>query len=190
MASGDSEVSIVNIGLAALGEDPISDINSPYNRAIKMKAAYHRVRRKVLEERPWRFAKKLEQLAASATPPAFGYGNAFDLPADFVRMYDEVDDSEQDWEVVGNQVMTNAGGPLNIVYIFDHTDPTKYPPLFCTLLGLELASDQCEAITQSDAKQAKIDRRLSETKAAASTSSAQQANPREWDDDILLRSRN
>lgn len=190
MSAGDSKVSIINIGLAALGEDPISDVNAPYNRAIKMNAAYDRVRRQALESHPWRFAKKLAQLAANATAPAFGYGAAYDLPADFVRMFDDADDGEQDWEVVGNQVMTDAGGPLNVVYIFDQTDPTKYPPLFCTVLGLMLASDQCEAITQSDSKQTKVDARLSAIMAQAKTSSAQQANPREWDADILLDSRN
>lgn len=190
MAASDSRVSIINLGLAALGEDPISDIDAPYKRAIQMKAAYDRVLRQALESHPWRFAKKLAQLAANATPPAFGYGAAYDLPSDFVRMYDDVDDSDLDWEVVGNQLMTDAGGPLNIVYIYNHTDPTKYPPLFMTVLGLMLASDQCEAITQSDAKQARVDKRLSDVLAEAKTSSAQQANPREWDDDILLRSRN
>lgn len=188
MAAGDSKVSIANIGLSALGEDPIADINQGQKRAICMKGAFDRVLRALLEKHPWRFAKKLAQLAANPVAPAFGYGNAFDLPDDFVRMYDEIDDGE-DWEIVGGQLMTDGGGPLNIVYIAFIQDPTKFPPLFCMMLGLELASDQCEAITQSDAKQAKVDKRLSDVRAEAFTSSAQQANPREWDDDILLRSR-
>jgi hypothetical protein len=189
MASGDSQISVINIGLSAIGEDPITDINAPYKRAIGMKGAFDRVRRQALEMHPWRFAKTLAQLSASATPPPFGYGNAFDLPADHVRPFDDVDDSRQDWEIVGNQLMTDAGGPLNYVYVRDHRDVTQWPPLFCTLLGQMLGADQCEYITQSAEKQTKVDSKVSETLALARNSSAQASNPREFDDDILLRSR-
>lgn len=192
MAAGDSILEIVNIGLAALGEDPITDIDAPYKRAIGMKGAYDRVRRATLEAHPWRFAKKMDNLSSSASSPApegFGYANAFDLPADFIRPFDKKDDNQNDWEVVGNQILSDAGAPLRLVYIYDHADPTKYPPLFCKVLGLELALDQCVFITGSTERLTTVRQLRADALPDARTVSAQSASPRELDGDILLRSR-
>lgn len=190
MAAGDSQVGICNIGLLALGVDLITDINAPQRRAIICLNSWHRIRREVLEAVPWRFARKQAQLAASTTPPPFGYQTAYDLPGDFITMF--TDDESQDayrWEIFGNQVFTNMGTPANFVYISDISDPKLFPPLFCRVLGLEIAVQNAIALTQDTKKRDEAKQALSEAWALAATRSAQQALPTEWGGDILLRAR-
>ena len=191
MAGGDSQVSICNIGLLALGVDLISDINAPQRRAIVCLNSWDRVRREVLEAAPWRFALKQAQLAADVNQPAFGYEAAYDLPGDFITMY--MDDEDQDisykWEILGNKLMSNAGAPVNIYYVSDIHDPQFFPPLFCRVLGLEIAVQNALALTQDTKKRDEAKAALSEAWAIARTRSAQQALPTEWGGDILLRAR-
>jgi hypothetical protein len=191
MAAGDSQVSICNIGLLALGVDLISDINAPQRRAIVCLNSWDRVRREVLEAAPWRFALKQAQLPANVNTPPFGYEAAFDLPGDFISMY--MDDEDQDtswkWEIVGNQLFSNSGAPVNVYYVRDVSDPKLFPPLFCRVLGLEIAVQNALALTQDTKKRDEAKVALSEAWAIARTRSAQQALPSEWGGDILLRAR-
>lgn len=191
MAAGDSQVSICNIGLLALGVDLITDINAPQRRAIICNNSWDRVRREVLEAAPWRFALGQAQLAASVVQPPFGYEAAFDLPGDFLSMYmdDEDADISYKWEILGNQFLSNAGSPVNVYYIRDISDPSKFPPLFCRVLGLEIAVQNCIALTQDVKKREEAKQALSEAWGLARTRSAQQALPLEWGGDILLRAR-
>lgn len=183
-------VSICNIGLIALGEDPIADMDEPYKTAILMKASYDRVRREVLEAFPWRCAKKQARLAASVSnKPVFGWDNAFELPADFVRMFQEQNASEPQWEVVGNLIFANTAAPFDCVYVCDLDDTTKMSPLLRRMIGLTLASELCEPFTQSTEKQRKIDAKLEAARAMAVTSSSQQASSEAWDIDVLLEAR-
>jgi hypothetical protein len=191
MAASDSKVTICNIGLLALGVDLITDINAPYRRAIICLNSFDRIRRECLEGAPWRFAKRQAQLAASTIKPAFQYDTAFDLPGDYVCMYEDDPNNgvTYNWEVFGNQLMSNAGVPCNIIYIYDCQDPKLFPPLFCRVLGLEIAVQNALALTQDSAKRQEAKTALSDAWAQARTRSAQQAMPDEWGGDVLLRSR-
>jgi hypothetical protein len=191
MAAGDSQVSICNIGLLALGVDLITDIQAAQRRAIVCATSFDRIRREVLEAAPWRFALKQAQLAASTVTPPFGYEQAYNLPGDFITMY--MDDENQDiaykWEILGAQLMSNAGAPVNIYYIADISDPKLFPPLFCRVLGLEIAVQNALALTQDTKKREEAKQALSDAWAQARARSAQQALPTEWGGDILLRAR-
>jgi|SRR5215471_4751042 len=191
MAAGDSQVSICNIGLLALGVDLISDINAPQRRAIICLNSFGRIRREVLEAAPWRFAMRQAQLPASVNQPPFGYNGAYDLPGDFLTIYTDDEDSDiaYKWEIIGSQLLSNAGAPVNIYYISDVSDPKSFPPLFCRVLGLEIAVQNALALTQDTKKREEAKQALSEAWAQARTRSAQQALPTEWGGDILLRAR-
>lgn len=188
MAVGDSIVSIVNTGLIALGEDPITDIAQNVKSAIVMKASYDPARRHLLGLHPWRFAKKLANLAANATAPSFKYANAFDLPSDFIRMYTDEDESRPDWEVMGGQILSDDTPPLQIVYVWNLTDPNRFSAQFSYVLGLELAVRCARALTGDAPSQTLILQRDSAL-STARTSSAQQASAAEWDGDVLLAAR-
>lgn len=189
MAAGDSVVGICNIGLIALGVTPIASLNDPSKAAILSNARYDQIRRELLRAHDWNFAKKQAQLAAAATPPLFTYANAYPTPADFIRMSDLPDNEQAIWEVIGNQIMTDEGAPLNAVYISDIQDPTRFDPIFVAGLGLAMAVELCEPITGSDTKIARLEQKIEGKLSAARLAGSQENASREWDVDIWLRRR-
>ena len=194
MAQGDSTVGICNRALTgALGQDPIVSVFPPDNtkRAILCSLHYDPVRREVLRSNPWRFARAQVNLAASATAPLFDWTNAYPLPADFIRMYNESSDQndQPNFQVFGPTIFSNDGPPLGIVYIQDVQDPTRFDALFAKLLALELALVLCKPLTQSDELLAQVEAQVKDARAAAWLATSQEASPREWDEDIWLRAR-
>ncbi|HWK44923.1 MAG TPA: hypothetical protein VNT30_09390 [Stellaceae bacterium] len=189
MSLGDSIISICNTALFALGEDPISSLGDPTKRAILCKARFDPVRRAVLRAYPWNCAKKQAQLAAAATPPLFTYANAYPLPPDFLRMYDLPESDKAQWEIIGRQLLTDEGAPLDVVYIQDLTDPTVMDPLLVECIGDQLAAELAQPLTQSQAKQQGMLTVLKGKLDAARLADSQQNSPVEWDEDIWLRSR-
>jgi hypothetical protein len=193
MAQGDSFTSICNAAMIHLGEDLIVSVFPPDNskRAILCNERFHAVRRRVLRAHPWTCAKRQASLAASVTAPLFDYGNAYPLPADFLRMWDESeDDNDQpDYELQSGVVLTDDGPPFNIVYLFDLQDPTVMDALLVDLIGLELALELCEPLDQSAATMNGIESKLKRIEGKAELVDSQENTSKELDDDVWLRAR-
>lgn len=198
MAAGDSDILIVNKGLIAIGSDPIASFTDPYKRAILANQIYQGLRRECLELHDWNFARSRAVLAQSAVPPPFGLTNAFILPGDFIRFTDtdEEDDDDIDWviELVNGQrcVLTDhsEAGALNIKYVFDAQDPTQFSPLFVRALAGRIGMDLADPLGRSAKEYAKAKQMHEDALNDARASSSQQDSPKEFDVDILLRSRN
>jgi hypothetical protein len=81
-------------------------------------------------------------VAANATPE-FEWTYQYDLPEDFIRLVRIYEDSgltgsEYRWRIEGNRVLTNFD-TMNIRYVFQETDPTRFTELFREVLVLRLA---------------------------------------------------
>lgn len=192
MASGDSIIGICNLGLVnGLGQDPISALSDNRKAAIHLNLCYDQVRRAVLRAHTWGFATKRAQLSAMATAPAFGFGNAFTLPSDFLRLVPAPgeDSNQEKWKIEGRALLSDDGAPLNIVYIFDCQDPTLFDPLFVEALAYALAAEVAIPITQDKQLRAQMESASEARIAAAKTVSSQDSGAAEWDNDVLLRSR-
>jgi hypothetical protein len=194
MPAGQSIVGIANIALFELGEDPIASLADPNKRALACQARYDDVRLATLADAPWNCAKKLAQLAASPDVPPFGYANQYPLPADFVRMLRVADQDglglgDGRWEVLGPMLMSDLGAPLNTLYIFDLQDPTRFDPKLAQTIGYALALEIAPGIVRDDSRIARIQQKYATRISEAKTISSQQNAPREWDADVLLRSR-
>lgn len=193
MALGDSVVSMCNIALIALGENPIVSVFPPDNtkRAIVCAQRYDDSRRYVLRSHPWNSAKKQAQLAALQTAPLFGYSNAFALPADFVRMSDEglPENGRSRWRIYGNALYSNESAPLDFPYIYDLQDPTLMDPGLVHAVAYQLAAEVGMVITLSSAKVQNALKILESKQSTARLVGSQDQSPEEWDADIWLRSR-
>ena len=189
MAAGDSATSICNSGLIALGEPPIVSLNDNRKAVIICGARYDQIRREILESYVWNCAKKQAVLAASATPPLFTYANAYPLPPDFIRMVNLPQNDQAVWEVIGPNLCTDEGSPLDTLYGFDLIDPTKFSPLLSTVIGLGMAVDLCEPLTGSLAKRDRILAMIQGKLDTARLANSQQNSSREWDVDVWLRHR-
>lgn len=190
MSAGDSQVSICNLALTALGEDPITSLNDRYKGAILAKLHYDPVRRETLRGNgAWNFAKQQAQLAASSTKPLFTYDNAFPLPADFIRMWDEPEEDRPDYEIMSGQILSNDGAPLEIVYVWDNEDPTTFDAAFVVAFAIALAAVLAEPLTQSGTKADRLAARAADKIRGARLVNAQEASSKEFEEDVWLRSR-
>ena len=192
MAQGDSIVGICNAALIALGEDVITSLNDPTKAATLCSIKYDQVRRELLASHTWGCAKAQAQLAAATAVPLFKWQNAFPLPADFIRLWDVEDMTWQDettWEILNGYLYTDQDAPLDLTYVKDQQDPTKFDPLFAKALARALATDLAEPLTQSAEKEQKVEGKFNDALSSAKLVDSQSDGPRELDEDVWLRSR-
>lgn len=156
-----SQVEIANRALIKLGAGRITSITDSSKSAQVMLALWDTVRRSELSKRYWSFAMVRTTLPALATPPAFGFANAYQLPPDYLKLaqigdqyippsmadYRTGDDSA--WAIESGQLLTDFGAPLRFRYVRDVTDPGQFNPLFDEVFASKLAAEACYAITQS-----------------------------------------
>lgn len=201
MAAGDSPLSICNLGLLAIGEDPMVSFDPPDNtkRAILANTLYDPVRRQILRSHPWGCAKRQAQLAASTTAPPFTYAFAYPVPADWLRMFDAPDnDPAGKWghpremmnlAGIGNCIVTNAGPPFNILYVFDLVDCTQMDADLVMAIGAGLADRLAIPLAVDLQLKSAAQSEREGILATARTISAQERSSPEMDIDVLLRSR-
>jgi hypothetical protein len=92
-------------------------------------------------------------VAALATPPAYGFKRAFQLPTDCLRVLYLQDGWCSGWPihwssgtpylVEGRTIVTDAQAPLLFRYVRQITDPTLFDPLFTDTLVAMLAANLC-----------------------------------------------
>lgn len=161
-----SQVDIANKALSILGAARITAITDNTKSARAISAHWDMVRRAEIRKHFWAFALKRDALPALADAPAWGFDTAYQLPADFLRLfqindtfvvpaqtdYRTMDDSA--WAIEGGAVLCNFGAPLKIRYVRDIMDTASFDPLFADVMAARLAYDACEEITNSTNKQA------------------------------------
>ena len=158
------QIEIVNRALFKLGALPLASMGDNNKQARIMGGLWDTVRRAELRRHLWSFALKRSTLPALAAAPAWGYPQAFQLPADFVRLaqvndllispsetdYRTFDDSP--YAIEGSTLLTVFPAPLKIRYVFDVIDPGAFDALFVEALAAKLAYEACEGITQANEK--------------------------------------
>lgn len=151
MAAVASSVDICNLALDDLKQPPIKSITTP-NSATEYICArrYDTVRRECLFAHPWKFAIFRIQLTPdpSYTIP-FGYAYAYKLPADYLRIISKGDDylgdMKSDYVIEDNYLFAVSGDlvfdgtTIDVRYMRDVIDVTKFSPGFVTYLELKLA---------------------------------------------------
>ena len=148
-----SRTSVANEALIMIGKTTLSDIDSDTSTEAKVALlAFDPTRQDLLRMHPWNFAIKRIALAASATDPVFRYDKAYNLPSDCVRVL-AVEDS-QDWKVEVNNgvqaIVCDQSSPINLLYVADITDDTKWDASFHKLFVYKLAADMVFALVPDE----------------------------------------
>lgn len=147
MESGFSDVSICNSGLLKVGAEQISSLADNTRQSNICQAQYPILRDEVMRACPWRFALKQDVLSTpNATAPSFGYSSAYDIPSDVLRVW-QVDTNP--WTEIGNQILCDAPSGINVLAIFQNTDPSSYDAQFAEALSWRLAQEIALALVQS-----------------------------------------
>lgn len=150
-----SNVSICNLALQKLGAKRISSLSDATENARECNAAFDTIRDREIRANRWKFAIKRTTLAPHSTTPDFTYTYAFLLPNDCLRVLFPARVG-LDWKIENHEgspaILTNDGDTLEVRYVAQITDPTKFDMLFVEALACKLAWHLCEAITQSNSK--------------------------------------
>lgn len=156
-----SQVEIINRALTKLGAAPITDITQNSQSAAVMSGLWATVRRSELSKRFWNFSLARAQLPKLLATPSWGFGNAYQLPVDFLKiaqindtyvvpsMEDYSSGDNSGYAIVGSTIECDFGDPLKIKYVRDVVDPGSFDSLFNEVLASKLALEACYTITQS-----------------------------------------
>jgi hypothetical protein len=150
-----SVVSICNSALQKLGASKIQSLDDASVNARALGVAYESTRDALLRAHPWNFAIQRFQLAADATPPAFGKKNSVTLPTGWLRVLPPdpwMDLNSRDWIIEGGKLLTDDSMPLDLRCVMLVEDANLMDPAFREALASRLAIDLCEALTQSNTK--------------------------------------
>lgn len=196
-----SEVEIANLALTLLGESRIASLDDDVKPAREAKAIFGIVRDALLSGYTWSFAKTRALLPALATPPAFEYGYAYQLPVNCLRVvmagefYTGIDLTDyrgspvEEWTIEGRQFLCNWTPPLQFRYIQRITDTTQYASSFTKMFGCQLAADLTEPLSQSASKREAALKAFNTELALAIRSNAIELPPQKLSDDEWIISR-
>lgn len=186
MATG---VSICSNALLMLGAQTINDFNEPLDRAKLAANLYPTIRDDLLRTHPWNCTIKRALLAPDATPPAFGYANQFELPADFLRVLEVGQAGTQiDYLVEGRSILADATS-LQLRYVYLNEVENTWDASLVGLLTLAMAAAMAYPITQSTALADKMDQKLVMAKKVARAVDGQEDPPQTLGDERLYAAR-
>jgi len=186
MATG---VSICSNALLMLGAQTINDFDEGVDRAKLAANLYPTVRDDLLRNHPWNCTIKRAVLAPDAIPPAFGYAQKFELPADFLRVLDVTEGGVQiDYLVEGRSILANTT-ILELKYVFQNEVENTWDASLVMLLTLSMAAAMAFPITQSAAAQSNMEQKLEMAKKRARSIDGQEDPPQTLGDERLYASR-
>lgn len=149
-----SDILICSTALLELGSRPINSFDEDTEGARLCANLYIPVRDEMLRQHPWNFAKKRVRLVPIQDKPAFDFANAFELPADFIRMI----------EVNGLREISGVGFPpgyaledgkvladvdaINLRYVYRNANPASWDSAFVRLMILAMKKTLAYAITR------------------------------------------
>lgn len=143
-----TETDIINAGLVLLGELPIVSTSDNRKAARLCTLRYPQIRDAVLRAHPWNCATKRHKESATLTPaPAFGWSNAFAVPADFLRLV-KFKGFSQDYIFEDGRLLSNDSA-VEFVYIYQLTDANKMDALLRETIAARLASDNALPLAKS-----------------------------------------
>ncbi len=143
-----SDTSVCNMALARIGAKRVNNIdetNTEVN-AIHCRLHYGQTRDALLRSHWWRFAVGRASLAEDTDTPDFEWDHQYILPTDFLRFVSLYDTSAS-FEIEGQRLLTNDDS-VDLLYIKEITDPTKFDSLFVEVLVLQLALKLVMPISQ------------------------------------------
>lgn len=153
-----SKEQICNLSLSRLGnKSAVNDIDNPTTPIDRTFAIWYNICRQfMLKKLIPNFALARDIVAVSATAPVFGYAYAYPVPTDCLKVLGigNVQDKENNYAVEGGSILTDesCANGMEVRYIKDVTDVTKFSSDFIMALSAELAEKTSLQITQDPDK--------------------------------------
>lgn len=172
-----TDIDVVNIALAKIGEPPISSFGDDRRAAQVASVLYPIVRDAMLRSHPWNCAIGRAILPEEAIAPAFGYTKAFTLPADFLRVVRVRNGNylRPFYRVEGKSILSDES-TIELIYI-RRVGEAQMDNLLVLAIATSLAAEMAEPITGSDTKGEKLLAELIEMKLPEARSINAQEEP-------------
>jgi hypothetical protein len=193
------------LALSRLGNyGDISDIDTPETDPEKVFSKwYDTIRKKTLKMLIPSFSFKRAIVAQLTTDPVFGWTQAFEYPADCLKLLGigEVEEKTNDYAIEQlsdgkKAILTEQYNPdgspssLNIRYIKDEQDTTKFTDDFITLFSWELAYATCMEITQDLERLTYMEKILPMKRSEMGAVDSQENRPTRINNSKFLKARN
>lgn len=147
-----SQVDIVNLALIEVGSIRIADPDEEGKGPENVKIVFPMMRDAVLRAHPWNFAMARKQVPAKIEAPPFGFRYKYDLPSTphclRVHRIGEFGDRIP-FQVEGREILTDAPAPINLRYIGQVTDLSRFDALFTVALGARIGATIAKSIDDS-----------------------------------------
>lgn len=188
MATG---VSICSNALLMLGAQTINDFQDQQNldRAKLCANLYPSQRDSILRAHPWNCCIKRIVLAPLAEAPAFGYSNAFELPADCLRVLEVGTGGCQIDYLVESQTIQADTTVLELRYVFRNESESTWDTHLIDLMTAKMAAVLAYPVTQSTSERDSRAAEFRELMKQAKAADGQEDPPQTLGDEHLLRSR-
>lgn len=183
-----SIVSICNKALDKLGHGPIISLGDGTKSANLCNRNWPLIRDQVLRDHPWNFAVRRKTLAAESTAPEWGFGAAFPLPDDCLRLVEVLDHTTGEYQVEGRKILCDSS-ILYIRYVSRVQDPNLYDPLFVDSVATRLAFEMCESLTQNNTKKDALFKEYDDSLTRAKRADGQENPPQVFPEDDWTTSR-
>ena len=183
-----SVVDICNLALSnRLGSSRITALTDSSKNAREVNLAYPQARDFVQRAHPWNCTIERASLAAMTSTPEHTYANQYQHPSDAIRILDV--DTTYDWVSEGRKILTDEAAPLKIRYQKRVEDPQQFDPMMIDAIVVRLAYMICESITQSPAKQDRLDADFKRIMKEAKTLDAQEGSAQQFREDDWVNAR-
>jgi len=154
----NSPTQICNMALSRLGSkntvNSITDPTIPEERVCAI--WYDPCRQNVLKKLMPNCALARKVVAKLSDAPAFGYAYAYQYPGDCLKVLGigDIQDKENNYAVEGNMILTdeNYEDGMNLRYVKDLTDVSKFSVEVCMAISAELMEKISMQITQDAEK--------------------------------------
>jgi hypothetical protein len=147
MEVGFSDVNICNSAALKVGAEQMSSLQDNTRTSNTCALLYPILRDEVMRAAPWRFALRQGNLGVpSATPPTFDYQAAYDIPSDILRVWQV---RTNPWTEIGGQIFCNKADGIDILAIYQNTDPTSWDAQFAEALAWKMAAQIALSLVQS-----------------------------------------
>lgn len=136
---------LANLALLDIGQSPIDSIDESTHTAETCKLLYAQARDTVLAAALWFCAKRRSSLALLTETPAFGFTNAYQLPSDFLRLWD-INGRNKDYDLDGDRLLIDDDD-AQLIYIWKLTDVSKMHPWLVEAIRKKMAAELAKALT-------------------------------------------
>lgn len=148
-----SRIDLCSRALLKVGAHTIASFDEGTTEAEVAASIYPTVRDSVLSSHPWNFATAQMTLPKLSSPPIADFANAFQLPADCIRVLSAGTGGRGQgaiYKIVQRRVLTDVDEVV-LTYV-SRPDELDFPPYFDMALIAQLAAEFCIPLTDSTSR--------------------------------------